>query len=206
MCWTCTIQDTAPCCWMSLTSFMLWLPEIWRQVPTNGTRFTFLSELFITLQSSGWVKSIQNHERLLPRCCWRQWRRGREVLSKSLSVGQWCYSLNKYRLILSLTRKSRILVWSVLKKSRSSHLCDHKGLGISQQARCGKSGSDPDRNTARHIVNRPSGPCLQSCKSLRVCPACQVAEQARFGQNQQTITGLHCLPGSNMDGNALLAR
>jgi hypothetical protein len=79
------------------------------------------------------VKSIQNHERLLPRCCWRQWRRGREVLSKSLSVGQWCYSLNKYRLILSLTRKSRILVWSVLKKSRSSHLCDHKGLGISQK-------------------------------------------------------------------------
>ena len=37
-------------------------------------------------------------------------------------------------------------------KMRSSHLCDHKGLGLSQQARTGKSGSDPDRNTACKVL------------------------------------------------------
>ena len=38
------------------------------------------------------------------------------------------------------------------RKTRSSHFCDHKGLGLSQQARFGESGSDPDRNTARQVL------------------------------------------------------
>ncbi|MBR6409975.1 MAG: DUF4368 domain-containing protein [Clostridia bacterium] len=31
-------------------------------------------------------------------------------------------------------------------------MCDHKGLGLSQQARFGESGFDPDRNTARQVL------------------------------------------------------
>ena len=37
-------------------------------------------------------------------------------------------------------------------KDAQPHLCDHKGLGLSQQARIGESGSDPDRDTARQVL------------------------------------------------------
>ena len=47
-------------------------------------------------------------------------------------------------------------------KTRSSHLCDHKGLGLSQQARFGESGSDPDRNTARQVLEPSIGTLLAS--------------------------------------------
>ena len=47
-------------------------------------------------------------------------------------------------------------------KTRSSHLCDHKGLGLSQQASFGESGSDPDRNTARQVLEPSIGTLLAS--------------------------------------------
>ena len=47
-------------------------------------------------------------------------------------------------------------------KTRSSHLCDHKGLGLSQQARFGESGSDPDRDTARQVLEPSIGTLLAS--------------------------------------------
>ena len=31
-------------------------------------------------------------------------------------------------------------------------MCDHKGLGLSQEARFGEQCSDPDQNTARQVL------------------------------------------------------
>ena len=47
-------------------------------------------------------------------------------------------------------------------KDAQPHLCDHKGLGLSQQARFGESGSDPDRNTARQVLEPSIGTLLAS--------------------------------------------
>ena len=47
-------------------------------------------------------------------------------------------------------------------ETRSSHLCDHKGLGLSQQARFGESSSDPDRNTTRQVLEPSIGTLLAS--------------------------------------------
>ena len=64
-------------------------------------------------------------------------------------------------------------------------MCNHKGLGLSQQARFGKSGSDPDRNTACQFWNSPYGPCLPGTGSWTV-----------QRENPHTLTGMHCLPST----------
>lgn len=51
------------------------------------------------------------------------------------------------------------------RKTRSSHLCDHKGLGLSQRAKIGGSGSDPDRNTARQVLEPSIGTLLARYQS-----------------------------------------
>ena len=83
-------------------------------------------------------------------------------------------------------------------KTRSSHLCYHKGLELSQRARFGEQCSDPDRNTARQVLNshpvmlailqNPYGSALlaryqnrkglhcQFWKNGRQCTACQVVK------------------------------
>jgi len=70
------------------------------------------------------------------------------------------------------------------RKTRSSHLCDHKGLGLSQQANFDESGPDPDRDTARKVVKALLG-LAQKC----------------VDSYESTLLAKY-----NMDGNALLAK
>ena len=52
-------------------------------------------------------------------------------------------------------------------KDAQPHLCDHKGLGLSQQANFDESGPDPDRDTARKVVKALLG-LAQKCANSYV--------------------------------------
>ena len=74
-------------------------------------------------------------------------------------------------------------------------MCELKGLGLSQRAGFGESGSDPDRNTARQVLEPSIGTLLARYRSkggskkkrilLRVCPACQVPNSEYYSMIQE---------------------
>ena len=70
-------------------------------------------------------------------------------------------------------------------KDAQPHLCDHKGLGLSQQARFGENGSDPDRNTARQVLEPSIGTLLASYR----------CDNGSW-RNPHTLTSMPCLPST----------
>ena len=67
-------------------------------------------------------------------------------------------------------------------------MCDHKGLGLSQQARFGESGSDPDRDTARQVLEPSIGTLLASYAAHELIKAIYVgAPDKSSGKRRQSI-------------------
>ena len=65
--------------------------------------------------------------------------------------------------MLSRCKNAQSSVISVLQKRVAHTKCDHKGLGLSQRARFGESGFDPDRNTAHQVLEPSTGALLAKC-------------------------------------------